>query len=124
MSYPGESLDSTIQECIFNLLRNLLHMCHTVKYALKGLFRGLERNEKGLNQNIYIYLYITVYLLTRLLIVVLLLFCVVVFRVYTDWVKCVEDGLCIGVVWVQGFSFLDGDDRLFELLQPGPHEPS
>lgn len=55
---------------------------------------------------------------------VLLLFCVFVFRVYTDRVKCVEDSLCIGVVGVQGFSLLGGDDRLFELLQPGPHEPS
>lgn len=42
----------------------------------------------------------------------------------TDLAKCVEDSLSISVVRVQGFGFLDGDDWLFELFQPCPHEPS
>lgn len=45
-------------------------------------------------------------------------------RVCTDLVECVEDSLSIAVVRVQGFGFLDGDDRLFKLFQPCPHEPS
>lgn len=44
--------------------------------------------------------------------------------VRTDLVKCVEDSLSISVVGVEGFGFLDGDDWLFKLLKPCPHEPS
>lgn len=45
-------------------------------------------------------------------------------RVTSDLLKCVEDSLRISVVGVQGFDILSGDDWLFELLQPRPHEPS
>lgn len=45
-------------------------------------------------------------------------------RVTSDLLKCVEDSLRISAVGVQGFDILSGDDRLFELLQPRPHEPS
>lgn len=48
--------------------------------------------------------------------------------VQSDWTsdlaEHVEDRFGIADVKIQGFGILEGEDGLFELLQPGPHDSS